>query len=300
MSSDPSSILTLDEATRRRFLRLAQGPWGGRRLRVELSACENPFCDCSNVSFRCVPEDVPSPQSQDRLCFALDVIEREVSHDAADKPTPESLALAEAVLEELGESDWQWLHDELLGAKRKAMKAIDLVKFDAVFPPDVMAGKGSMVGYGEILPFAMSFTFQIGAEHWLADDAYCVEPRCTCREVLIRFLHVTDAPAGGTARVTEAIPAVFYNYQRGTSRSAQEPAPGQPPIAELVDAVKRAHPDFDGEAKNRHRQLKALFVRALLKSPQESAPHEPAPPAPGRNDPCPCGSGKKFKKCCGK
>ena len=20
---------------------------------------------------------------------------------------------------------------------------------------------------------------------------------------------------------------------------------------------------------------------------------------PGRNDPCPCGSGKKFKKCCG-
>jgi SEC-C motif-containing protein len=22
-------------------------------------------------------------------------------------------------------------------------------------------------------------------------------------------------------------------------------------------------------------------------------------PRPGRNDPCPCGSGKKFKKCCG-
>ncbi len=21
--------------------------------------------------------------------------------------------------------------------------------------------------------------------------------------------------------------------------------------------------------------------------------------APGRNDPCPCGSGKKYKKCCG-
>lgn len=23
-----------------------------------------------------------------------------------------------------------------------------------------------------------------------------------------------------------------------------------------------------------------------------------APPKPGRNDPCPCGSGKKYKKCC--
>ena len=25
----------------------------------------------------------------------------------------------------------------------------------------------------------------------------------------------------------------------------------------------------------------------------------PAPPKTGRNDPCPCGSGKKFKKCHG-
>jgi uncharacterized protein YecA (UPF0149 family) len=24
-----------------------------------------------------------------------------------------------------------------------------------------------------------------------------------------------------------------------------------------------------------------------------------APPKVGRNDPCPCGSGKKYKKCCG-
>ena len=30
------------------------------------------------------------------------------------------------------------------------------------------------------------------------------------------------------------------------------------------------------------------------------AAREPARPAPkiGRNDPCPCGSGKKFKRCC--
>lgn len=27
---------------------------------------------------------------------------------------------------------------------------------------------------------------------------------------------------------------------------------------------------------------------------------QPAPCAPGRNDLCDCGSGRKFKKCCGK
>jgi hypothetical protein len=36
--------------------------------------------------------------------------------------------------------------------------------------------------------------------------------------------------------------------------------------------------------------------------PEAGAPPVPfiAPPKVGRNDPCPCGSGKKFKKCCGK
>ena len=29
------------------------------------------------------------------------------------------------------------------------------------------------------------------------------------------------------------------------------------------------------------------------------APRKPDAAGPGRNDPCPCGSGKKYKKCCG-
>lgn len=32
----------------------------------------------------------------------------------------------------------------------------------------------------------------------------------------------------------------------------------------------------------------------------ESTPFTRAQPKVGRNEPCPCGSGKKFKKCCGK
>ena len=31
----------------------------------------------------------------------------------------------------------------------------------------------------------------------------------------------------------------------------------------------------------------------------ERAPYERAGPKVGRNDPCPCGSGKKYKRCCG-
>ncbi len=33
--------------------------------------------------------------------------------------------------------------------------------------------------------------------------------------------------------------------------------------------------------------------------PQEASSNAPSGPKAGRNDPCPCGSGKKYKKCCG-
>jgi len=38
-------------------------------------------------------------------------------------------------------------------------------------------------------------------------------------------------------------------------------------------------------------------------SDEKAAVHDPiqsSHPKVGRNDPCPCGSGKKYKKCCGR
>lgn len=38
-----------------------------------------------------------------------------------------------------------------------------------------------------------------------------------------------------------------------------------------------------------------IYTRALREGP---APFKETAPKPGRNDPCPCGSGKKYKQCC--
>ena len=43
------------------------------------------------------------------------------------------------------------------------------------------------------------------------------------------------------------------------------------------------------------KQDRMAYARAAQRSP----PHERAGPKIGRNDPCPCGSGKKYKRCCG-
>jgi len=40
-----------------------------------------------------------------------------------------------------------------------------------------------------------------------------------------------------------------------------------------------------------------IYTRAVRSGP---APVKSSTPKVGRNDPCPCGSGKKFKHCCGR
>lgn len=42
-----------------------------------------------------------------------------------------------------------------------------------------------------------------------------------------------------------------------------------------------------------------IWVQVLHEWRLENDEHKPASSKVGRNDPCPCGSGKKYKKCCG-
>ena len=60
--------------------------------------------------------------------------------------------------------------------------------------------------------------------------------------------------------------------------------------------------DWDDPDSDENEDSGEVTRRALLDTPPFEPPPQPyvAPPKVGRNDPCPCGSGKKHKKCCGK
>ena len=45
--------------------------------------------------------------------------------------------------------------------------------------------------------------------------------------------------------------------------------------------------------------IQHLRVRLKNKAPQTAQATPDSSPDPGRNAPCPCGSGKKYKRCCG-
>ncbi|MEN3009582.1 MAG: preprotein translocase subunit SecA, partial [Candidatus Bipolaricaulaceae bacterium] len=82
----------------------------------------------------------------------------------------------------------------------------------------------------------------------------------------------------------------------------------------LVEFKREAHRMFEEMLVRSEEQVMRVLLSPRLTvrvegqpAPTAVAPHSPSParrPAPpdrvGRNDPCPCGSGKKYKHCCGK
>jgi len=83
------------------------------------------------------------------------------------------------------------------------------------------------------------------------------------------------------------------------------------PRGAVLERTKKRHPPIDDVAEATswwarfgtlasHRRAEELAMAATRQF-DDGAPVEPyrAPPKVGRNEPCPCGSGKKFKKCCG-
>jgi len=64
--------------------------------------------------------------------------------------------------------------------------------------------------------------------------------------------------------------------------------------------AKRQNERLLGERGKRTRSKEDIEAEEELIKKADKVEPLKADKEPGRNDPCPCGSGKKYKKCCGK
>ena len=82
------------------------------------------------------------------------------------------------------------------------------------------------------------------------------------------------------------------NMLDGGIQTVDEPEPQRPPRRELsADVPQSAVANFDA-------MMQAMERAERAPAPRPAANHAGMNNV-GRNDPCPCGSGKKYKKCCG-
>ena len=179
--------------------------------------------------------------------------------------------------------------------------------------------EGALVSYANILTekSALSaggnaYTFDVcyQGREYLVEDRYCPNPHCDCQTVHLEFFEAVSQADGKLriyqrflGRVTFAGKLVVEERMKCTLAEAKA----------ALSAWWKEHQDEMKILKDRYREVKEIGQRSLDAQPSRRlVAHQTTPitkdvaleeqPAANvkvrRNAPCPCGSGKKYKKCC--
>lgn len=143
-------------------------------------------------------------------------------------------------------------------------------------------------------------------ENWAADFAltdaargFGEETRAHAPAVLAAFLKAACARAGGAPAVLE--PDHLQRAFLEDLPSLDVPAGVRSEVPQLVEAflgwLQEEGRLADGRILGKAARVAGpAYLRAVE---GKGTPYRHASGKIGRNDPCPCGSGRKYKKCCG-
>jgi len=216
---------------------------------------------------------------KDVIAFAVDLDTRELYSPIGDGPfdvdaNPEMKAIAER------------LDDDVLDAIARVWH---LGKGEQPPEPGERGAKievegwraGDLVVWDDARPSLRGDTYVFGERIFEAIELYCVEPDCDCGDVIVDFSAVVPRGAPHPGHVE-------FNGEAATLSPEQERHRER--LAELWTAYCARHPRYQERFARRSETMHGLAGRIVA-----------APPKPkvGPNKLCPCGSGKKVKKCCG-
>lgn len=135
-------------------------------------------------------------------------------------------------------------------------------------------------------------------------ESYCADPSCDCRRVMLDVVSVDRRRVEAVINFGWESAAFYGKWMRTKDRKLisdlQGPLlnPGSP-CTELAPAALDLFREVMMEDDAYIARLESHYyaLRAKLSGPLATViPIK----KPGRNDPCPCGSGRKWKACCGR
>ena len=148
--------------------------------------------------------------------------------------------------------------------------------------------RGDLVAWDEALVGVRQDMFRLGDRVFEAVDLYCVEQGCSCGEAVLEFAPMAPRglPPPGAVRIDKSGQCTLEPTQERHGERLEE----------LWAAFQKRHPRYRERFARRAAVMQGLSGR-IVGAPSTGIERRAA--KVGRNDPCPCGSGRKYKKCCG-
>lgn len=257
-----------------------------------LTACDNPVCECRIAHLELIPEKI---ENQEDLSLRsrrvdIDVIEKKLDLKDKTKIQKEDLDFAKQFVSCLDDDDFELLYAKYIDFKNILTNNAPVETIDAVFDFDQVENEGLMTAYNDILPFGDPLHIAMDDKTCIVFDHYCVKPKCSCTDAMLAIMALS--PSG---KKSIELCSMWVNYKKRNWKFHEgEEFPLS--VKTLKSITEEQIPDIYERLRARHGRLKAIY--AHCKARRSPAPQPSSVLKVGRNDPCPCGSGKKHKKCC--
>ena len=283
--------LTIDTISNKLIMEIQTGDTV-ERFDCDISACPNPVCACGTVYLN-LTNFQNSDQNQDFIdsyALKIDIYERSQGYSDADEVSDDVLQFTETVLSHLDDDDYKILHEKHFTHKNKITEEASPDSIDFPFDYEEVEYNGLMYFYNDVLPYSERLVTTVDGTQYEIQDQYCLLPKCSCSDVTLSFMSV-----GGDGELIDESCDISLNYQK-KRWEATENYQSDMDIRSVRSAVEQQIPDIYGILYARHSRLKSIY--AHNKKRNYNPPVVTSSTRVGRNDPCPCGSGKKYKKCC--
>ena len=255
--------------------------------------------------------------STEKSCFSY-VVGLDVEKRLSIPVTNSSLLernFTKAFIAELGPEDWEVFQSLNRSTRMRISEEFtDFASLEVDFTEYVAMIEQEKLTLSYNMFFAYSARPEIiyEGEKYYLDDQYYIGHSSESQECLLTFLVHDKEDILDADNPKSRFAWLFYETQ------ALEPLDQKGDLDKAFFAeVKKQLPDLASLVKQRHANLRLVYEnyckRANLHFPKVKTPppSQGIPsdqdtenrkyvllPKVGRNDPCPCGSGKKYKKCC--
>ena len=160
---------------------------------------------------------------------------------------------------------------------------------------DLNIEDGSCFGYSEVYGESDTekFIFEYKDRKYFVDDQYCTNPKCNCNEAILSFIDIIPDRDKLEAQFVLRVPLGTGDYEIEFNDHIDKDE------IKLIFTRYMEHIQDIGLMKNRYKKMQEYGKKRSLRHKQKQDTPKVVSLKVGRNDPCLCGSGKKYKKCCG-
>ncbi|MBN1904607.1 MAG: SEC-C domain-containing protein [Deltaproteobacteria bacterium] len=256
-----------------------------------LTFCNNPVCTCGVITLDLVRiQDKDDTGKFEPFRVDIDIYNRSIADDSKGKVRQEDLQFAMMFLDQLDDDDYQFLNDIYCDHKHKITEKSLPEEIEAHFEYDEVEDKNLMHVYNGVLPYGDTLTINLNGMRFILLDQYCMKPGCPCTETILDIFAVNES-----GEHEKALCAFSVQYKKRQWETIESFSPDMN-LKTIKTAVEQQMPDIYERLNKRHLRLKSIYAH---NKKRDYAPNQKLHiPKVGRNDPCPCGSGKKYKKCC--